>query len=218
MKRILCTKKLSRSQKELLLNAGAFSLEEYNAIQIHTVPFEVPVLIENAIFTSQNAVCSIQNSEFRIQNCFCVGKKTKSLLEGNGQKVIKMTEYGSKLADFIVKYHKNETFYFFCGNRRKDDIPSILKNAKIELFEVKTYKTTLNKVKFDQKIDGILFFSPSGVESFTSENKLENAFAFCIGNTTAAEAKKHTQNVIVSNETTIESTILKAIETLKNYD
>jgi uroporphyrinogen-III synthase len=217
MPTVLSTKKLTEKQKELLQNAGV-SLVEYNAIHIDFVSFKVPSIIENAIFTSQNAVLSIQNSEFRIQNCFCVGEKTKALLEENGIKVIKMTEYASKLADYLVKNHKNDSFHFFCGNIRSDEIPSRLKENNITFKEIEVYKTTLNPKKFERQFDAVLFFSPSGVRSFCEErsNVTDNKAIFvCIGTTTASEAKRYTENVVVSNATTLESVIAKAVKTLK---
>jgi len=76
MSTVLSTKKLAKNQRSLLLNAG-LTLVEYNAIKIDFVPFEVPENIGNAIFTSQNAVLSIQNSEFRI--VIALAKKQNSL-------------------------------------------------------------------------------------------------------------------------------------------
>ena len=55
MKSVLSTKKLTSFQKDLLRHA-AVSLVDYNAIKIDFVPFEIPQNIQNAIFTSQNAV------------------------------------------------------------------------------------------------------------------------------------------------------------------
>lgn len=225
MKSVLSTKRLSLSQRELLINASV-SLVEYNAIKIQFEPFEVPENIKNAIFTSQNGVNSFYANvskntssldENSIENCFCVGEKTKSLLEENGQKVIKMTEYASELADYLVKNHKNDSFHFFCGNIRSDEIPSKLKENHIPFEEIEVYKTTLNQKKFERPFDAILFFSPSGVRSFVSENKMNTAKAICIGKTTAFEAKKHTENVLVSNATTVESVIAKAVKILKSY-
>ena len=227
-KTILSTKRLSQSQKGLLLNAG-FRLVEYDAIAIEYVDFEAPNEIENAIFTSQNAVRSYVRNGLpseAIANCFCVGEKTASLLVENGQKVTKIAQNSSKLADFIKKQRKNDTFYYFCGSRRRDEIPIVLKSAKIELFEIKTYRTVLKTKYFDQKWNGILFFSPSGVECYVegqksvnhSSNEIpvfpESTAAFCIGETTAAEVIKYTDNVIVSNSTTVESVIAKAVKTL----
>ncbi len=215
MKSVLSTKKLSTTNRELLLEKG-LNYVEYDAINITNINFEVPKNIENAIFTSQNAVKSFfaQQNEDRksIPRCFCVGKKTKMLLEKNGQKVYEMSQNASELANFIVKNHKNNTFHFFCGSLKREEIPIALKMAKIELFEVKTYETTLNLMSFDQKWDEILFFSPSGVESFTSENKIKNSISICIGDTTASEAKNHTDNVVVSKEATVEGVINELIK------
>ena len=166
---VLSTKKLLGNQRTLLLNAG-ISLVEYNAIKIEFVPFEIPLNIENAIFTSQNAVEAIQDSRFKIQNCFCIGEKTKSLLEEYGRKVIAMTEYASQLAENLVKNHKNDSFHFFCGNIRSDEIPSKLKENNISFEEIEVYRTTLNPKKFERKFDAVLFFSPSGVRSFVEGN------------------------------------------------
>lgn len=220
MPTVLATKKLKENQRSLLLNAG-ISLVEYNAIKIEFIPFEVPKNIENAIFTSQNGVLSIQNSVpknvgIRIQNCFCVGEKTKQLLKENGFNVIKMTEYASELADYLVKTHKDEAFHFFCGNIRSNEIPSRLKENNITFEEIEVYKTTLNPKKFERKFDVILFFSPSGVQSFFSENNTAIGIAICIGKTTAAEAKKYTENVVIANSTTVESVIAKAVKILNN--
>ena len=59
-----------------------------------------------------------------------------------------------------------------------------------------------------------MFFSPSGVGSYFSENKFKGV-AVCIGETTEAEAKKYTENTVVSGTTTIESVVNKAIEMIK---
>lgn len=222
MASVLSTKKLKINQKMLLLNAGC-SLIEYDAIKIEFIPFEVPKNIENAIFTSQNAVKSIQNSQLRIQNCFCVGEKTASLLIKKVQNVIKIANNGSDLANFIIKNHKNKTLHFFCGNKRLETIPSELKKAGIPIIEVETYKTSLNLKRFEQNFDGILLFSPSGVQSYFEANAPKTSQKFesfeaqlvCIGETTAAEARKYSENVTVSNSTSVESVIAKAVKTLK---
>jgi len=226
MDRILSTKKLRLNQKMLLLNANC-SFVEYDAIKIEFIPFEVPERIQNAIFTSQNAVRSVfgnicssaVDNSLKIQNCFCVGQKTASLLTKKDQNTIKIFEYGSDLASFIVKRHKNENFYFFCGNKRLETIPSELKKAKIEIIEIETYKTSLNLKKFHQQFHGILFFSPSGVQSYFEANNNQKSEEtetqlFCIGETTATTARKYSENVIVSNATSIESVIAKAVKTL----
>ena len=125
---------------------------------------------------------------------------------------------GSNYVIDLVKNHKNDSFQFFCGNIRSDEIPSKLKENNINFKEAEVYKTTLNPKKFERQFDAVLFFSPSGVRSFVSENKINNSKAICIGNTTASEAKIYTENVVIANATTVESVIAKAVNSLKNYD
>lgn len=225
MKSVLSTKILSSSQRELLINAGV-SLVHYNAIQIEFVPFKIPQNIENAIFTSQNGVNSFfenantsQSTAINfMENCFCVGEKTKSLLEKKGQKVIKMTEYASELAPYLVENHSNDYFHFFCGNIRSDVIPTKLKDNNVAFEEIEVYKTSLNPKKFQREFDGILFFSPSGIRSYFEKNKPSTvqSVAVCIGITTSSEAKKYIKNVVISNSTTVESVIAKAVKILKS--
>ena len=221
---ILSTKKLTSPQRELLLNSG-LRFVEYNAITTSFIEVEVPKSIKNAIFTSQNGVASISDRDVSIENCFCVGEKTTALLLKNGQNVSKTCKNGAELGEFLIKEYKNESFYYFCGNNRRDELPSLLKKEKMSLFELKTYKTELNLKKFDQNWHGILFFSPSGVESFTKGQKdpntddfllPKNTQLFCIGETTAQEARKYSSRVIIANSTRIESVIAKAVKTLKN--
>lgn len=223
MIQILSTKKLKPNQRDLLLGSG-FSVVDYDAIKITPLTTEVHSPIKNAIFTSQNCVHSIfeqHATTIQIDRCFCVGEKTANLLRENGQKMEFTALNSKKLAQFIAKNHKNEVFSYFCGSHRRDELPALLKSAEIDLFELKTYKTDLKPKKFHQKWAGILFFSPSGVASYVIENTPENKgkheyIAFCIGETTADEAKKYFSNVIVANATRIESVIAKAVKTLQH--
>ncbi|WP_298542410.1 uroporphyrinogen-III synthase [uncultured Aquimarina sp.] len=208
---ILSTKKLSTAQKGLLLNSG-IGFVEYNAIEIELLDVDFNRDIKHAIFTSKNAVKAIQNSKFSIQNCFCVGENTKKLLEENGQKVVETAQNASDLGEIISKNYKNGKFYFFCGNLRRDELPLILKEDNIELEEEIVYKTHKRSKKFDRVFDGILFFSPSAIQSYVSNNFIDKSMVFCIGNTTASEAKKYTNNIIVANKPTVENVIVQAVK------
>ncbi len=208
---ILSTKILSIAQKELLLNAG-IGFVEYSAIEIELLDDNFYPKIENVIFTSKNAVKAIRNTEFRTQNCFCVGDKTKRLLEENGHKVIEVAQNASELAESIVKKYKKEHFLFLCGNHRRDELPLILKENSVQLEERIVYKMHKKHKKFNRSFDGLLFFSPSGVDSYFSHNDTGKSVAFCIGNTTASEAKKYTNNIIVANKPTVENVIVQAVK------
>jgi uroporphyrinogen-III synthase len=213
---VLSTKILTEAQKNIFQNSE-IEVVDYDAISIEFLDFEAPHFIKNGIFTSQNSVRSIISKNIEIEQGFCVGEKTRFLLEKNDLKVIKTIKNASELAHFIQKNYKNEVFYFFSGTRRRDEIPDSFKNSKNTLFEIKTYKTELNTVKFEQKWSGILFFSPTAVQSYVEKNVIANSLAFCIGQTTADEAKLHTKHTIyIADDTTVESVIKKTINTLKN--
>lgn len=214
MKTLLSTKILSLAQKELLLNSG-IALVEYNAISIDFIDFNVKSVIENAIFTSQNAVRAIKRADIKIKQAFCVGEKTKRLLEENGQKVAVMAKNASKLAEMISKEYKKETFLFFSGNKRREELPLFLKANNIPLEEVQVYQTALQPRKIVRSFNGVLFFSPSAVDSYVTQNNLHPTPAFCIGETTAKTAKKNTDTVIIANKPTIENTIIQAIKYLR---
>jgi uroporphyrinogen-III synthase len=213
MPTVLSTKKLSESQRGLLLQAG-IGLVEYDAIEIKSVDFEAEGTIQHAIITSQNTVNALVEKKVQIKNCFCVGEKTKAMLEANGFEVKVMTDYGIELAEIIVKEYADEIFTFFCGNLRRDELPTMLKENNVDFDEVEVYKTILKPKKFERTFDGVLFFSPSAVESFTKENMLENTIAFCIGTTTAAEAEKHTDEIIIATKPTIENVIVQVVKNL----
>ncbi|MFT4832687.1 MAG: uroporphyrinogen-III synthase [Psychroserpens sp.] len=222
MKTILSTKILSLAQKERLLNAG-IAVVSYDAIKIQHIPFAMDGDIQNLIFTSQNAVSaflqnlehqkSVEKSQF---SCFCVGEKTASLLEENNLKVEELANYGADLADIIIKNYKNEYFLFLCGNLRRDELPDRLQENNINFKEITVYATQLYPKVFDRHFDGVLFFSPTGVESYTNSNTLGNCTAFCIGTTTAAAIKPLSDNIVIANKPTVENVLIQVIKTFNN--
>jgi uroporphyrinogen-III synthase len=210
MSTVLSTKKLSLSQKQLLLNAGV-GLMEYDAIQIEFIDFKTDnQVIKNAVITSKNTVKAILKKDLKIGNCFCVGEKTASLLRKNNYNIAEIADYGVNLAQIIVGEYPKEKFTFFCGSERREELPGILKKNSVNFDEIQVYKSSLKPKQFEREFEGILFFSPSGVKSFVSKNKLNKSIAFCIGSTTASEAKKHTSNIVTANKPSIENVIVQA--------
>jgi len=218
--RILSTKKLLSNQKQFLLNAN-FNLIEADFIKTESKPFELKNINDNLIFTSQNAVHSlIENAQellpkLREKNIFCVGLKTKALLEENGFNVIAYTGYAEDLAEIIALIYSKESFTFFSGNLRRDTLPDFLKEANIKFNEIEVYETHLTPQKINSPLDGILFFSPSGVESYLKDNKIKKEICFCIGNTTAEALEKTTKNIVIANQPTVENTIIQCINEFK---
>jgi len=215
---ILSTKILLSNQKQALLNAG-FSVTEANFIKTENSDFDLKGINNNLIFTSQNAAQSIllhpKSEELKSKNVFCVGIKTKALLEENGFNVVVYVDYASDLAEIITLIYSNESYTFFSGNLRKETLPKALKEAKVKFNEIQVYETTLTPQKTKTAVDGILFFSPSAVESYLKENKIKNEICFCIGDTTAEALEKTTRNIIVANQPSVENVIEDVIEEYK---
>jgi uroporphyrinogen-III synthase len=213
---IVSTKKLLPLQKQLLSDAGISVLEE-DFIETKIKNFELSKVHENLIFTSQNAVQSIlQHSkcdELKGKSVFSVGMKTKELLTENGFDVVAYTGYASDLAEIISLIYSSESFTFFSGNLRRDVIPNTLKENGITFNEIEVYETNITSKKMTSKQDGILFFSPSGVESYFKLNSIKEETCFCIGETTAeALENKKVKNIIIAEKPSVESVITQVIE------
>ena len=84
-----------------------------------------------------------------------------------------------------------------------------LKPSNIKVNEVEAYQTKFDALKIEDSIEGVMFYSPSTVQSYKQENVVNdaNGIAFCIGETTAKEAKKHFKDVRVAKVPTVESVI-----------
>lgn len=212
--KILSTKKLQPNQKQFLLNAG-FRLIEADFIKIDFHQIKLNSTFDYLIFTSQNAVLSVlkneNNSFLKDKICFCVGIKTMQLLIKKGFKVENSFDYADDLVDYLIKNHSDKKFTFFSGNLRRDTIPTAFKKYNIIFEEVEMYKTVLTPYKIDNPVDGILFFSPSAIQSYLKENTISHEVCFCIGTTTANEIEKSRNKIVIANQPTVENVIIQTI-------
>lgn len=219
MIRILSTKKLLPNQKQYLLNAG-LAVVEADFITIYFKPFVIHGVAQNLIFTSTNAFKSFLKNEagssLNNRNIFCVGSKTKQFIEHNGFNVVACADYATELSEIIIREHKDERFTFFSGSMRRDTLPEALATAGLNFNEVEVYETVFSPVKIKAELNGILFFSPSGVESFRKVNKIAGQTCFCIGTTTAEALKGITDNIVVANKPTVENVIIQCINYYKD--
>jgi uroporphyrinogen-III synthase len=131
---------------------------------------------------------------------FCIGSATKKLVkEYFGENIIAGTAgSASSLADEIINQKNISSVVFFCGDKRRDELPEKLKQLGIEVNEIEVYKTFETKQQLSKDYDAILFYSPSAANSFFSVNKInDETILFAIGNTTAREIKKFAANKII---------------------
>ena len=208
---IYSTKKLTDDQTVLFHNNVV--AESKNAIKISLNRLAKKVIrneIENVIITSQNAVESLLQNfsapELQFKNIYCVGRRTKRLVEKRIGKVTHTEQSAKKLADYLVEFIDGTEATYFCSNLRLDDLPTILTENNIKVNEVEAYETKCNADKVEADLDGIMFYSPSTVEAFLTQNKA-SGIAFCIGETTAKVALQHFEDVRIAKVPTVESVI-----------
>ena len=204
---ILSTKVLAEKLSIAIKGVGA-GLIQYDFIEVKG--FELGNISHGTLMiSSKNAV---EGVDFDGKTVFCVGNKTRLAIENAGGEVTEVFENSLKMAQAVAGIGNPATFV--CGVLRRKNVEQEFENAGVELEIVEAYDTLLKSVKVSEDIDVAMFYSPSGVGSYFSENELKGV-AVCIGETTEAEAKKYTKNTVVANTTTIESVVNKAIEMIK---
>ena len=213
---ILSTKKLLPNQKQELVDAN-FTVIEEDFIETNIKNFELSKVNNNLIFTSQNAVQSILQhpkcEDLKSKDVFSIGMKTKDLLTENGFNVVAYTGYAADLAEIISLIYSEESFTFFSGNLRRDVLPKTLKENGITFNEIEVYETKITSKKITKKLDGILFFSPSGVESYFKLNTIKDETCFCIGETTAeALENKKVKTIVIADKPSVENVIAEVVE------
>ncbi len=203
---ILSTKILKPYIKHQLVE-NDFNVREHDFIKIENAdPFGVKEILSthlpNYIFTSKNAVKAFANyiAAHKIKigkksNFFALSGETQQALADEGYKALIVKDNATALANEIIKTSKEQQFIFFCGDKRRNELPDAILNAGLNLLEVVVYKTISQVKKIDVAYQAVLFFSPSAIKSFFKENVLSKSVqCFCIGYTTANALKEYKIN------------------------
>jgi hydroxymethylbilane synthase len=208
---VYSTKTLTEAQQNLFHDDIKVNSSDF--IQINTNRIKPIVLkseIKNVIITSKNAVEAITTNipieELKFTNIYCVGRRTKRMVEQKIGKVTHSEKNAKKLAEYLVEYIEGTEVTYFCSDLRLDDLPNILAENNINVNEIEAYSTKFASEKIDDNVEGIMFYSPSTVKSYLLENQSDK-IAFCIGESTAAEAKKRFKDVRIAKVPTVESVI-----------
>ncbi len=228
--KVLSTKKLESSLIEQAKQSGVeISEQEFIAIKpICTKEKQDEVLlwalsrdVHYVVFTSANAVEAVKNYLRDGANgfapnwkVFCISGRTKAALQPfvKDERIVATAEYGKHLAQKIVASGVKEVV-FFCGNKRRDELPAILKNAGIQVQEIVVYETIETPAPVTVDADAVLFFSPSAVQSFFTANQLKkNTVCFAIGTTTADAIKDFAGNKIIISDATSQESLLASVQ------
>ncbi len=209
---VFATKKLTSAQRQLF--DKRMKVDSHDFVKIY--PNRIPVValrneIQNVVLTSKNAVealsASVDTTSLKFKNIYCVGRRTKKLIEARIGKVTHVAKNAKALAEHLVEYMEGLEVTYFCSNIRLDELPDILAKNNITVNEVEAYETKHSPVKVPDGVKRVLFFSPSTVESYLLENTANKKVAYCIGETTATEARKHFETVHIAKIPTVESVI-----------
>jgi uroporphyrinogen-III synthase len=174
------------------------------------------------VLTSSNAVEVLERyMQFEGSAClidwqvFCLSGKTKeTLLNAHRieKNILGEAKNAEELSNEIIRHGVKE-IVFFCGDKRRDELPTILKAAGIKVHEVVMYETTETPAVATEDIDAIFFFSPSAVQSFFSVNQLKkNTVCFAIGQTTANKIADFTDNQIIISESPSQEMMLASVQ------
>jgi uroporphyrinogen-III synthase len=225
--KILSTKELHPSLVASVVKNGIF-VDETPFISIHPIlteqkKKEIYKWISSAknffVFTSANAVDTIRRlhipafAHLAGRIIFTIsGKTSKEAAKLFPDDRIVIADNAAALADMILMY-KTKEIVFFCGDRRRDELPDLLAGHHIHVHEVIVYETREVPVQIETNYDAVLFFSPSGVNSFFSVNELQRGTkCFAIGNTTADMIRDYTDNEIIVADKPTPDSILEAVK------
>ncbi|MCH2450003.1 MAG: uroporphyrinogen-III synthase [Gracilimonas sp.] len=217
---ILFTTQLSEQKRSLLEN-GRLLIESIPFITFeYLMPAmwlnQVPKHADGWIFTSKKAVRAINPmiKDLIIPNhIFAVGAKTAEKLEELGLEVTIPDEYNAAALAHKMKELELKEVVHFCGNLKAADLSKLLGDST-NLYSIEVYRTkqTTHKINAGE-FDGIVFMSPSAIESFSEQNSIpENMQVFCIGPTTEQAANEAGMEQCITPEYSTLDSLVKSIE------
>jgi uroporphyrinogen-III synthase len=174
--------------------------------------------LQQVVFTSERAVDAVVTMLSGLEpawNIFCLGSATKKGVQKHFRqsRIMGTGVSAGSLADLIIKEKNISAVIFFCGDKRRTELPEKLTAAGIEVTQIEVYKTEETPQVISSPFSGIIFFSPSAVKSFFSVNKInKEPVLFAIGQTTAIEIARHAGNkILVSEEPSKDALVHRAI-------
>lgn len=208
---VYSTKNLSEAQVKLFNNNLGVESSDFIKIRNNRLsPKLINKTLENVIITSKNGVEALLHNftkhELQFKNIYCVGRRTKKLIEQKVGLVQKSAKNAQALAEYLSKELRGQEVTYFCSNLRLDTLPKVLSENDVKVNEIEAYETMYSSVEVSENVGGIMFYSPSTVESYIQNNSSDK-IAFCIGESTAKEARKHFEKVEVAKIPTVESVI-----------
>ena len=209
---VFSSKKLSKGQEELFHDTIGVESSDFIKVRFNRIaPKVIQKELETVVITSKNAVAALLHNfsavELQFKQIFCVGRRTKKMIEQQIGPVVHAAKNAEALAFYLKDQLKSgQELTFFCGDLRRDELPDILSAHGVLVHEVEAYQAVYDPIQVDDAVEGLLFYSPSTVHSYLQENN-KDKIAFCIGESTASVAREHFKEVHVAKVPTVESVI-----------
>lgn len=215
MRQILSTRSIPSPLLQAAAEAGA-AIQITDFIRVDTrISPEAARAITNlcgmegapVVFTSKHAVAAVAGFLRALTDpvsprweLYCISEVTRGMAASSfpRSQVSGSGAYAGDLARRILEAGTAGDIWFFSGDRRRDTLPERLTQGGLRVHETVVYETRLTPRKVPGFFDGILFFSPSGAESYFSQNRPDpRSVLFSIGETTAAALRAQAPNPVV---------------------
>lgn len=189
-------------------------------IEMQTIKQDVDFSSYDAlIFTSKNAIHALDSIDktWKKKPAYVIAPQTAKIvkeLSGN-LKFVGKEKHGNEFALEIIKKFKHEKVLYVRASKVVSDIVNILNTNDVTCDELIVYETVCKELKEKVKLpknSTIIFSSPSTIECFFKNISWDESFkAIAIGNTTAQYLPKNI-TPIISDTTSLDSCVRKAIE------
>src|ERR1043165_9933465 len=196
--KVLATKAPDKDAIAYATSLG-FDLQGFNFIASTAAAFDITEVetspYDSIAFTSANAVNyffeKVSAATIKGKTVYAIQGKTSDALKQLGISAKQTAENAGALSKKIIATGKTKSLLHVCGNKVLDDLEEGVKAASIHYRKLVVYTTQLIPHEVKHDYDALLFYSPSGVESFLLKNKIPvDAVCCCIGVTTAMALTK----------------------------
>ena len=194
MLKVLSTKLLDESLTDSAHAMGIdLTCEEF----IRVLPLEIDmaelmsIQYDAMVFTSSNAVrCFFDNENIEVSDytkpIYSISGKTKEELTDYSMEPVAIADNALQLADKILADKNIRSVLHICGNIKLDVLEKKLTASGVRYTPFTVCETLLNSILLRENYEAVMFFSPSGVDSFVMKNALDRDTLYCcIGDTTA---------------------------------
>lgn len=194
---LACTRKLSEGYVSRAALNGV-TIKDEALIRIDLIdnaktPGKICDGVRPFVLTSMHAVEGLlaiatkNNIDLKRISVFCISGRTLQALNNTGVNVLGVAENSTGLVE-VIRRSGYKKLLHLTSNIRLDDWKEQLHQYSVSVENVEVYTKTIIPNDFG-KIDGVIFFSPSQVETFLQLNECINPMpVFCIGSTTAQAA------------------------------